>query len=184
MQNVRPPLPPLLEVQLRSSKDQIHRNQYPDLTIDDQICLDLSDFDNTSLLLEMTFFLIVSPPPLSSDPCIYVKYTSMIILYVDDCIIISRNEKETNKIFQKLDKRGYKLTLLQVKLRSSKDHIHRNQYPGLTLDDQICLNLSDFDNTSLLLEMTFFLIVFPPPLSSNPCIYVKSTSMIILFVDD
>ena len=80
----------------------------------------------------------------------------MIILYVDDCIIISRNEKETNKIFQKLDKRGYKLTLLQVKLRSSKDHIHRNQYPGLTLDDQICLNLSDFDNTSLLLEMTFF----------------------------
>ena len=34
----------------------------------------------------------------------------MIILYVYDCIIISRNEKIANEIFQELDKRGYKLT--------------------------------------------------------------------------
>ena len=32
------------------------------------------------------------------------------MLYVYDCIIISRNEKIANEIFQELDKRGYKLT--------------------------------------------------------------------------
>ena len=47
---------------------------------------------------------------LSSDPCIYVKGSNMIILYADDCILISRNENEANETFQELDKRGYKLT--------------------------------------------------------------------------
>ena len=47
---------------------------------------------------------------LSSDPCIYVKGTNMIVLYADNCIIISRNEKEANEMFQELDKREYKLT--------------------------------------------------------------------------
>ena len=48
--------------------------------------------------------------PLSSDPCIYVKGSNMIIVYVDDCIIIFRNNMEANEKNQEIDKRGYKLT--------------------------------------------------------------------------
>ena len=34
----------------------------------------------------------------------------MIILYVDDCIILSRTKEEADKFFTELDKRGYKMT--------------------------------------------------------------------------
>ena len=43
--------------------------------------------------------------PTESDPCIYVRGSNMIVLYVDDCIIISKSEKEANVMFKEIDKR-------------------------------------------------------------------------------
>ena len=45
-----------------------------------------------------------------SDPCVFVKGTYIIILYVDDCIILSRTKKEADKVLAALDGRGYKMT--------------------------------------------------------------------------
>ena len=47
--------------------------------------------------------------PTESDPCIYVRGSNMIVLYVDDCIIISRSEKEANAVFKEIDEKGYKM---------------------------------------------------------------------------
>ena len=48
--------------------------------------------------------------PTNSDPCIFVNGTDIIILYVDDCVIISRTGQEASAIFNKLEEKGFKLT--------------------------------------------------------------------------
>ena len=48
--------------------------------------------------------------PTMSDPCIFVNGTNMIVLYVDDCIILSRTKVEADKIFNELNSKGYKMT--------------------------------------------------------------------------
>ena len=46
----------------------------------------------------------------SSDPCIFIKGTDIIILYVDDCVIISRTEGEAQTIYNTFEKKGFKFT--------------------------------------------------------------------------
>ena len=48
--------------------------------------------------------------PTMSDPCIFVKGTNMIVLYVDDCIILSQTKAEADEIFNELNRKGYKMT--------------------------------------------------------------------------
>ena len=48
--------------------------------------------------------------PTASDPCILIKGTDIIVLYVDDCIIISRSKAEADKIYAELERRKFKLT--------------------------------------------------------------------------
>ena len=45
-----------------------------------------------------------------SDPCILTQGTNIIILYVDDCIIMSRTKSEADRIYHELEQRGYKMT--------------------------------------------------------------------------
>ena len=45
-----------------------------------------------------------------SDPCIFTHGTNILILYVDDCVILSKNNQDVDKIFDDLTQRGYKLT--------------------------------------------------------------------------
>ena len=45
-----------------------------------------------------------------SDPCILKRGTDILILYVDDCVILSRNKNGADNIFQELAQRGFKLT--------------------------------------------------------------------------
>ena len=46
----------------------------------------------------------------ASDPCIFIKGTDMICLYVDDCIILSKSKTDADAIFKELEKRKYVLT--------------------------------------------------------------------------
>ena len=46
----------------------------------------------------------------SSDPCIFTKDDNIIILYVDDCVIISKSKQQADDIFNELQKRKFKLT--------------------------------------------------------------------------
>jgi hypothetical protein len=46
----------------------------------------------------------------NSDPCIFINGSDMIILYVDDCVIISKTEGEVKAIYNKLEEKGFKLT--------------------------------------------------------------------------
>ena len=46
----------------------------------------------------------------SSDPCIFTKGSNVIILYVDDCVIISKTKEETDVIYKQLEQRKYKMT--------------------------------------------------------------------------
>ena len=46
----------------------------------------------------------------ASDPCIFVRGSNILILYVDDCIIMSKTEQEANDIYKEMLNRGYKLT--------------------------------------------------------------------------
>ena len=74
----------------------------------------------------------------ASDPCIFVKGTDIIILYVDDCIIISRTKEEADKVFAELDKIGYKMTdegnteeYLGILITHGKDNSFRMSQPFL-----------------------------------------------------
>ena len=40
--------------------------------------------------------------PIVSDPCIFYRGHDMIVLYVDDCIVISRSRCESNKVHEEL----------------------------------------------------------------------------------
>ena len=48
--------------------------------------------------------------PTESDPCVLTKGTDTIVLYVDDCIIISNNENDAERINQELARHGFKTT--------------------------------------------------------------------------
>ena len=48
--------------------------------------------------------------PTKSDPCVYVRNTNIIIMYVDDCVIISKSEGEANAIMEEIKNQGLKLT--------------------------------------------------------------------------
>ena len=48
--------------------------------------------------------------PTASDPCILINGTDIIILYVDDCVIISRTKADADKIYKELERRKFKLT--------------------------------------------------------------------------
>ena len=76
--------------------------------------------------------------PTQSDPCIYVRGTNMIVLYVDDCIIISRTEKEANDIYKEIDDKGYKMTdegtmeeYLGILITHNKDGSYQMSQPPL-----------------------------------------------------
>ena len=45
-----------------------------------------------------------------SDPCILTRGNNIIVLYVDDCIIISRTKTEADSIYNELQQRGYTMT--------------------------------------------------------------------------
>ena len=60
----------------------------------------------------------------SSDPCIFIRNSNIIILYVDDCVIISKTEQEAEHIFSELENRKYKLT----------DEGSMEEYLGIQID--------------------------------------------------
>ena len=45
----------------------------------------------------------------SNDPCILIKGSDIIILYVDDCIIMLPTKAEADRIFDEIEQRGYKI---------------------------------------------------------------------------
>ena len=45
-----------------------------------------------------------------SDPCIFIRNTDIIIVYVDDCCIISKTEEKAIEIFEEIKSKGYKMT--------------------------------------------------------------------------
>ena len=48
--------------------------------------------------------------PTESDPCIFIRGTDIMVLYVDDCIIISRTKADADRVYEDLERRKYKLT--------------------------------------------------------------------------
>ena len=45
-----------------------------------------------------------------SDPFIFTRGNSIIIIYVDDCCIISESEEECKRIYNELEQKGFKMT--------------------------------------------------------------------------
>ena len=63
-----------------------------------------------------------------SDACIFTRGSDILILYVDDCVIVSRNKRDADNIFNDLAKRGFKLTdegsldeYLGISIKRNKD---------------------------------------------------------------
>jgi hypothetical protein len=48
--------------------------------------------------------------PTKSDPCVFIRGSNIILIYVDDCVIISTSEGEGNKILEEIQNQGLKLT--------------------------------------------------------------------------
>ena len=48
--------------------------------------------------------------PTKSDPCVFIRGSNIILMYVDDCVIISTSEGEANEILQEIKNQGLKLT--------------------------------------------------------------------------
>ena len=59
-----------------------------------------------------------------SDPCVFTKGTDVIVLYVDDCIIISRTEAEANQLYKTIERQGFTMT----------DEGSMEQYLGIKID--------------------------------------------------
>ena len=55
-------------------------------------------------LLSMNF------KPIISDPCVFIRGSNILILYVDDCIVISQSEGEAKGIYNELQNHGFKIT--------------------------------------------------------------------------
>ena len=60
----------------------------------------------------------------ASDPCIYTRGTNIIVLYVDDCIILSRTKAEANQLFKEIENQGFAVT----------DEGTMEQYLGMQID--------------------------------------------------
>ena len=76
--------------------------------------------------------------PASSDPCIFIQGSNIIILYVDDCVIISKTKQEADKVFSELEKRKFKLTdegtmeeYLGIQIDHNSDGSYRISQPFL-----------------------------------------------------
>jgi hypothetical protein len=74
----------------------------------------------------------------SSDPCIFLKGSDIIILYVDDCIIMSQTKAKADALFTELERRKYKLTdegtmeaYLGIKIDHNDDGSYRMSQPLL-----------------------------------------------------
>ena len=48
--------------------------------------------------------------PTTSDPCILTRKNDIIVLYVDDCIVISLTKEEAVKVFGEIQTHGFKIT--------------------------------------------------------------------------
>ena len=48
--------------------------------------------------------------PTVGDPCVYTRGTNTIVLYVDDCIIISRTKEEAEQLFKQIEQQGFAMT--------------------------------------------------------------------------
>ena len=48
--------------------------------------------------------------PTLSDPCIFVRGSSILVLYVDDCILINQSEGDGIKVFEELKHQGFNIT--------------------------------------------------------------------------
>jgi len=60
----------------------------------------------------------------SSDRCICIKGCNIIILYVDDCTVMSPTKSEPDRLFDSLEQRGYKLT----------NKVTMEEYLGIMID--------------------------------------------------
>ena len=74
----------------------------------------------------------------ASDPCIFTKGNDIIVLYVDDCIIISQTKEEADVVYEELEKRKFKLTdegtmeeYLGILITHGKDGSYRMSQPYL-----------------------------------------------------
>ena len=43
---------------------------------------------------------------IASDPCILKNGSNIVVLYVDDCIIVSRTKEEVDRVFIDLNNKG------------------------------------------------------------------------------
>ena len=48
--------------------------------------------------------------PTKSDPCIFIKGQNVVIIYVDDCCIMSPSEGEAMRIYKSFESKGFKVT--------------------------------------------------------------------------
>ena len=62
--------------------------------------------------------------PTASDPWVYTRGTNIILLYVDDCILISQTKVEVEQLYKSIEKRGYTMT----------DEGSVEQYLGIKID--------------------------------------------------
>ena len=76
--------------------------------------------------------------PTASDPCIFIQNSNIIILYVDDCVIISKTKQDADKVFEELEKRKFKLTdegtmeeYLGIQIDHNNDGSYRMSQPFL-----------------------------------------------------
>ena len=63
--------------------------------------------------------------PTESDPCIFLRETDVVVLYVDDCIIISKTKAQADKVYNDLHNKGFRMT----------DEGTMEQYLGLLITD-------------------------------------------------
>ena len=64
--------------------------------------------------------------PTRSDPCVFTRDKNIIIMYVDDCVIISHSEGEASQIMEEIKNQGLKLT----------DEGTMETYLGIQIDKQ------------------------------------------------
>ena len=62
--------------------------------------------------------------PTASDSYLYTWGTNIILLYVDDCILISKTKADVEQLYKSIEKRGYSMT----------DEGSMEQYLGMKID--------------------------------------------------
>ena len=76
--------------------------------------------------------------PTENDPCIWIRGKSVIVLYVDDCIIITRTKTEADEIYQEIERKGFAMTdegtmeqYLGIQITKSSDNTFKISQPYL-----------------------------------------------------